>query len=126
MQSIKKIFKKQITRKFFWTAILIVILFFLRILDMTLTLIALNIPNGFVEKNQLVLSLSPLIWVITNFCIIGFFSITNLILWILDKKKEKTIDIATIALDIMLLCSIAVNVWVVINNMLAFWIVLGN
>lgn len=130
MSLLKKILNKQITHKFLWTSILITILFFLRILDISLTLIALNLNGGygFREANPLayVFVKNPEIWIAMNFIMIAGFGLMNVILWFMDKKTEVLVDKVTIIFDIMLLITVILNIWVVLNNMILFYKVLGG
>ena len=109
-------------KKIFWMSILIIIFSFLRILDMYLTSIALNHPNLFIELNGLV-SNSPLLWFIMNFSLIGVFYIINIILWVSNKEKDTMEDIIFL-MNIILICSIVINIINVTSNIIALFIVL--
>ena len=128
MGFIKKLFKKQITRKFFWSSMLIIVLFFLKIVDIILTLIALNLKGiyKFKEVNPFAYFLvdNPIIW-ITITCITMFtFILINLLLWFLDRKTERKVDVITFVFDIVIVIMIVISLLVVVNNVLAFYSVL--
>jgi len=125
--NIKNIFKKQITYKFYLTSILIVFIFFLKVLDMSLTLIALNLEGyGFEEANPFAYFFveNPKTWLIMNFIMVGIFALINVVLWFMDKKTEITIDKVTFIFDIMLIITTILSIWVVCNNMYLFYVAL--
>lgn len=118
---------KSITRKWYWYTVLLLIYGALCILDIVLTLIAINVPySPFYEANPIAVPFvnNPNLLYITTFLAMFLFWAIGFVLWLIDEKTEKFVDLITFVVMFVLLISTIVRLIVVINNMfqIYFWL----
>jgi len=109
--------KKRTIKKFYFTAILIITFFGVRLLDIISTVICLKSFPFCRESNQLAVDIveKPFLWTMINVIITGILLVINFALWFINKKNDM-VDYIAIGYGIMVLIVILVCLWPVLNN----------
>lgn len=116
-QEEKKI-KRRITKNFYFTSIIIIGFFVLRLLDIISTVICLETFPFCREGNPSAVDIveKPGLWMIINIIITGMLLAVNFALGFFNKKNDMTINYIAMGFGVMLLVVLIVCIWPVINN----------
>jgi hypothetical protein len=117
---------RRITKGFYIRSIFIIILIFLKLLDIILTIIGINSCYNLHEINPLgvLFIYNPVLLISSNIFAYLSFIIINIIFWILNGKSGILFKITLWIFNIILLIVIGTNSFAVINNIIRFYEVL--